>query len=194
MARGRKQRERWPEESPRGQWVRLRPIGAEDLPRLAAWDEDPEVTALTGKKFGGAGGSPQEWYRRTRSGGRIRALGIEVRGDLIGEIEVDQIDWRLGTGELRILIGEKEHWGRGYGTDALRTLLRMAFGSWGLRTVYLRVYQENHRAVRLYRRCGFTPQGVLAPSRRRGDRGPVLLMELTRERFWQYLREAVGTA
>lgn len=190
MADRTTQRGRLLQEYLDGQRVRLRPIAREDLPALHAWDEDPEIVALMGRKFQGFDESPQDWYRRMLTSRRTRALGIEVNERLIGEIELDHIDWRTGAGELRLLIGEKKYWGQGYGGDAVRTLLRLAFGPWGLQTVYLRVYQDNQRAIRLYERCGFSPQGILGPSSRRDDRGPVLLMGITRMRFIRLLRES----
>lgn len=171
----------------------LRPITAADLPTLAAWDRDPEIVALMGRKF--QDDSAQDWYRRIQAGRTCRALAVEDKGGrLIGELEVDRIDWRLGTAEVRICIGEKEYWGRGYGTDALRTLLRVAFLTWGLRALYLRVYRSNQRAVRCYLRLGFTVRGVLSPSRRRDDPDAVLLMVLTRERYLRLLAGGAGGA
>lgn len=162
----------------------LRPICPADLPRLAAWDADPEIIALMGRKFADGAETPEEWYRRVLTNRRCRVLAIETfGGDLIGEIALDRIDWRLGTAELRICIGEQAYWGRGYGTDAVRTVLQLAFGRLRLRVIYLRVYETNRRAVRCYERLGFTVQGVLAPSRRRGDTSPILLMSLSRERY-----------
>lgn len=175
-----------------GQLTALRPILPEDLAAMAEWDRDPEIVALMGQKFGTAE-TLQEWYERTQSDRSCRALSIVTReGRLIGEVELDRIDWRAGTAELRICIGDKAYWGRGYGYDALQSFLRLALGRWGLRTVYLRVYQANQRAVRLYQRLGFAVQGVLAPSRRRGDSSEVWLMAVSREQFERAMGRAVS--
>lgn len=172
----------------------LRPIAAADLPRLSRWDEDPEIIALMGRRFAAGGPSPEEWYRRVCQDRHCRVLAIETRHgrELIGELELDRIDWRQGTAELRICIGERSCWGRGFGPDALGVLLRAAFCRWGLQVLYLRVYAANVRAVRLYKRLGFTAQGVLAPSRRRGDTSAVLLMSLGRERYLRLQQEATA--
>lgn len=163
----------------------LRPITRTDLPRLSQWDEDPEIIALMGRRFSDGRPGPDEWFRRVLTDRGCRVLAIETRDgrELIGEVELDRIDWRQGSAELRICIGDRSFWGRGYGPDALTVLLRTAFRHWNLKVVYLRVYQANQRAVRLYQRLGFTRRGVLAPCWRRGDTSAVLLMSLPRERY-----------
>jgi RimJ/RimL family protein N-acetyltransferase len=58
-----------------------------------------------------------------------------------------------------ITIGEKEVWGRGYGTEATRLMLDHAFGGLGLHRVALTVFEFNERAIRAYLRCGFVVEG-----------------------------------
>lgn len=165
-----------------GSITMLRPINRSDLPILQVWDEDPEIIALMGRRF--ADQSVDEWFKSIRSGQKCRAWGIETHdGVLIGELELAHLNWRMGTTELRICIGNKAYWSRGYGTDALQTILRLAFAGMELRQVYLRVFVSNTRAVHLYERTGFRREAVLEPSVRRGDPAAVLLMNLTRERW-----------
>ncbi len=168
----------------RGSLTVLRPVRQPDLARIADWDQDPEIVALMGRKFVAGAENAQQWYQRTKADRRCRVWAIETLADreLIGEIELDRIDWRAGTAELRICIGEKAFWGHGYGRDALGCLLAQAFSYWHLKAIYLRVYQANMRAIRLYERLGFTPQGIMEPIRRRGDASAILLMSLTRTR------------
>lgn len=172
--------------------VALRPVTAADLPVLAAWDREPEIVSLMGKTFADEDGMCN-WYRRALQDRRFRALAVETRdGRLIGEVELDHIDWHKHAAELRICIGAREVWGQGYGRAALLAFLDLAFSQWGLRQVYLRVYRDNHRAVALYLSSGFVTKGMLMPSRRWRDRGPVLLMSITRERY-QRLHRATGS-
>lgn len=64
-------------------------------------------------------------------------------------------------GEMRILIGEKDLWGKGFGTDAVQTFVRGVFESTTLEEIFLRVDKENERARRCYVKAGFRPQGCV---------------------------------
>jgi len=165
-----------------GQLTRLRPLAEEDLPVLQAWDEDPTIIALMGPKFDMLPAS--EWLTTLQSQHRCFAWGIEDQtGRLIGELELDHVDWRTRSAELRICIGAEECRGRGYGTDALRTALRLAFTELALDQVYLRVFASNAPALRVYQRLGFRREAVLRPIARRHDPAPVVLMSLTRDQW-----------
>lgn len=175
-----------------GHRVILRPVRPEDLSALQAWDEDQEIVSLIGKKF-----MPEtpigEWYRQAKSDSRRRILAIETAdGRLIGDVELEQINWRSGTAEMRICIGRKAYWGKGYGTDTIRTLLEMAFERLRLAMIYLRVYESNTRAISCYERCGFVRQGVLKPGNRFLEQKNIILMTVSRERFKRRFRTAVN--
>src|SRR5204862_77624 len=70
--------------------------------------------------------------------------------------EIDPVD-RHAT--LGIVIGRKEQWGKGLGSDAVTLLCRHAFDGLGLHKVCLSCYATNERGLRLYARTGFTPEG-----------------------------------
>ncbi len=174
-----------------GRLTALRAVCAADLPRLKTWDDDPEIIALMGQRFGEI--SVQEWFQSVCAGRYCRAMAIEtLAGRLIGEVELAHVNWRTGAAELRICIGEKDCWSQGYGRDALALALQMAFREYGLRTIYLRVFASNERAVRLYERIGFRTEAMLQPSARRDDPAPVLLMDLTRVRWERFQSRRVG--
>lgn len=63
------------------------------------------------------------------------------------------------AGEVGIMIGERDCWGRGYGTDALRTLSRFAFDQMNLHRIELHVFAEHEQAIRVYERVGFRVEG-----------------------------------
>ena len=167
-----------------GRLARLRSLTREDLNSVALWDGDEEVTRFSGRKF--TKEAPEGWFSRYIRSNRTRALAIEsLDGKLIGDLELEEINWRAGTAELRITIGEKDYWNRGYGTDAVQQALRLAFVGLKLRLVYLRVYTSNVRAIRVYQNCGFSREGLLKAGSRRTGSQDILLMSLRRETFLQ---------
>lgn len=82
---------------------------------------------------------------------------------------------------FRIVIGEKDVWGQGYGTEATRLVADEAFDSMGLSEIRLEVFSHNARAISAYTRVGFEVTGEhveWVPRRKRELR--VIEMRLSR--------------
>jgi diamine N-acetyltransferase len=88
----------------------------------------------------------------------------------IGNVAWNDIDWRNGTAEYVLLIGEAERRGMGYGTEATRLMLDYAFTALGLHSVWLRVYAYNLGGLRAYAKAGFRECGRRRQAKRMGDR------------------------
>ncbi len=147
-----------------GEKVRLRPIERDDLPRFVEWFGDPEARRhlLIYLPFSLA--QEARWFENLL--GRLERqqdvmLAIETAdGVHIGNVGLHSIDWKNRAAELGILIGDKAYWSQGYGTDAIRTLLDLAFGEMNLHRVFLRVNDDNARGIRCYEKVGFQREGV----------------------------------
>ncbi|MEC0246548.1 GNAT family protein [Paenibacillus chitinolyticus] len=81
-------------------------------------------------------------------------------GRPIGITSLTQLDFKNRSAECILDIGEKEFWGKGYGTESLRLLLDYAFLELNLHRVSLRVFAFNDKAVALYEKIGFKREGV----------------------------------
>jgi RimJ/RimL family protein N-acetyltransferase len=90
-----------------------------------------------------------------------QAFAIRTLADdrLIGLIGLYTIFWPQREAFMGIQIGERDYWGRGYGTDALQALLRYAFDELNLQRVSLSFLEGNTRARRSYEKCGFKLEG-----------------------------------
>jgi RimJ/RimL family protein N-acetyltransferase len=82
----------------------------------------------------------------------------------IGVTSLINIDTKNRNAECIIDIGEKEYWGMGYGTEALKMLLDYAFLELNLHRVSLRVFSLNERAIHIYKKLGFVQEGVIRES------------------------------
>ncbi len=71
----------------------------------------------------------------------------------IGTIEL--YDIRGGSATLGIIIGERSHWGQGYGPEAIHAVLGHAFAELGLELVRLNTFGDNLRAQAAFRKVGF---------------------------------------
>jgi len=77
----------------------------------------------------------------------------------IGMIGLDGIRWTHGDAWVGIGLGERDYWGKGYGTDAMRILQRYAFEELNLHRLSLSVFEYNPRAMRSYEKAGFVVEG-----------------------------------
>lgn len=114
----------------------------------------------------------------------IRALEDDR---LIGNVDLNGIDWVASSSCVGISIGERENWGKGYGTEAMNLILHFAFESLNMRRVWLEVFEYNQRAYQSYRKCGFQEEGRLRQwMLRGGERYDLIYMGILREE-WEAL-------
>jgi RimJ/RimL family protein N-acetyltransferase len=180
----------------RGKLVRL---SAEDpdkvLEYLTKWDRDSEYWRL-------AMDEPAMWWSKQETREYIEKELMDEGTDqfffmirsleddrVIGEIGLEEVLWNHGDAWVGISIGEKDYWGKGYGTDAMRVLLRFAFTELNLHRVSLTVFEYNPRAIRSYEKAGFVHEGrEREASFRSGQRLDILLMGILREE-WERLSD-----
>lgn len=145
-----------------GTLVRPRPITREDLPRIVDWIADPEVRRYLNFYRPVSLADEERWLENLGKAANQEVFAIEtLEGRHIGNLGLHDVHPRYRTAEAGIFIGEREFWGKGYGTDAMRLLLDFGFGQLNLHRVFLHVHAGNHRAIRSYDKCGFVREGVL---------------------------------
>lgn len=104
---------------------------------------------------------------------------------LIGMIGLDGNIVPHGEAFVGIGIGERDLWGKGYGTDAMQVILRYAFRELNLRRVSLNTFGYNLRAIRSYEKSGFVQEGCQRQYMNRGgQRWDVIFMGILREEWW----------
>jgi len=171
-----------------GERVRLRPLEERDVPLLARWYGDPEVRHWTHLSEDAPHlrtvQAHRERYQHIRHDPNHVRWCIETKdGKPIGDIGLVDIHSH-GRAELSICIGEKECWSRGYGSEAIRLVLRDAFARLECRRVYLITDEDNLRAHQAFERCGFVREGLLRAHRLRYGRPlNMLIMGVLREEF-----------
>ena len=96
-----------------------------------------------------------------------RSLAVEtLDGRHIGNVMYYNIDALRREAEIGITIGDRDFWGRGYGTDTVRTLVEHILRVTGFRRVHLKTLDWNRRAQRAFEKAGFR---VCGRSRRAGN-------------------------
>lgn len=166
-----------------GEKVVLRPIEEADFSRIVHWSTLVEVNRFSDGDYPTSLEECQTWLQRSNSNRYQIRLAIVLDDRIIGDIELDQITWRSGDAELRIRIGETALWDKGYGTDAILTLLKYSFFSLNLSRIYLKVYADNLRAIRCYQKAGFKKEGRLTREIEGMGKCDIILMRILKREF-----------
>lgn len=182
----------------RGTLVRLAAESPEVMSTaFARWDRDTEFNRLADsdpvqlwsqKKV-------KEWMEKDLENDPMDAIRFSIRtladDKLIGFIGL-RPDWVQADAWVGIGIGERDYWGKGYGTDAMRLILQYAFLEANLRRVTLALHSYNSRALKSYEKAGFKVEGVLrSDTLREGRRTDGIVMGVLRAE-WQAMQEAAG--
>lgn len=142
----------------KGEKVILRPIRLSDAKRFVKWLADPLVNKFMATRRVSMREELQ-WISSLKKQKLNKAFAIDTKdGVHIGSINLSlkPQDKRAALG---VMIGDKQYWNRGLGTDAMRTILRYGFGRLRLHRISLKVYAYNPRALKVYTRLGFILEG-----------------------------------
>ncbi|MFA6495259.1 MAG: GNAT family protein [Candidatus Paceibacterota bacterium] len=145
-----------------GKKVVLRPLNKEtDLVATIRWVNDPEVTRYLNHTLPITEREECEWFDGIGKSAKSITLAIETKDDhkLIGSMGIHNIWWTSRVGTTGALIGEKEYWGRGYGTDAKMILLNYAFNTLNLQKICSTVIAFNKRSLHYSLHCGYKIEG-----------------------------------
>ena len=176
-----------------GQLVRLIIMNLdEDLKLIEEWNVDSEYQRLLDA---GAANRynfklTKEFFEKEIEG--MHAFMIQKLDDdrKIGIIELEGFNWRVGSAWVGIGIGVRELWGKGYGTDAMRIILRYGFTMLNLNRIQLDVFSINQRAMASYEKAGFKHEGHLNGNLlKAGVRYDEVFMGILR-REWEQLQTA----
>lgn len=155
------------------------------VPMYVKWINDPDVTRWLKTDPPLSVEMEHAWVDRLRRERKMTFTILTKDGRPIGNLGIEDISWRYKRATIGIMIGEKELWGKGYGTDAIMTLLRYCFEELGIRRVELITDSENLRAQRAYQKCGFKVEGVMRQYRCKDGRAvdDVIMSILSSEWF-----------
>ena len=144
-----------------GPRVHLRPLVEADAAECWPWFNDPEVRRTLAIRGLPNTEATSRAFIRGLDPGRDQAFAIVTLDGhaYVGNCALHDIHPVDRHATLGLVIGRKDHWGKGLGTEAVRLLCRYAFDELNLHRVVLSTYAINERGLRLYARVGFTVEG-----------------------------------
>jgi diamine N-acetyltransferase len=145
-----------------GERVFLRPFQKKDLIHFQRWSNDAELRRLIGEVAPMSRTDAEKWYKELLAD-KDRAWFVIVlkKGKrVIGEAGLLRMFRPFRSTDMTIIIGEKDAWGRGYGTEVGHLLLDYAFKKLRFHKISIGVVGFNKRALKFWKSLGFKKEGI----------------------------------
>ncbi len=167
---------------------RLRPIEFKDAERIFQFFNDPEIyQSLGGFRIGMSRFDVNKWIEsHSTQNANDLIWAISDLGDdtYLGHVGLYKVDYRIGSAEFGIMIGDKERWGKGIAKEILKFIIKFGFLELNLHRIELSVLANNLRALRLYESFGFVKEGVLRQYQyKNGQYIDLIIMAILRQEF-----------
>lgn len=143
--------------------IYLRPITVEDTDNILKWRNKEDVKKFFIYQKEITKEAHHNWLETKVKSGEVEQFIIveKYMERAIGSVYLQNIDYNHNKAEYGIFIGEEKLMGKGYGTIAAKRIIQYAFEELKLHRIYLRVYEENKRAIASYERAGFQREAFL---------------------------------
>lgn len=152
-----------PDERLTGSGVAIRLLTLRDCsPRYLGWLQDPEVNRFLETRWREQTlDSVREFVAATSASddSYLFAIVEASSGAHIGNLKLGPVNRHHAHADLSYFIGEKQHWGKGYATEAIALAVGFAFRRLGLNRVQAGVYEENVASARALEKAGFMLEG-----------------------------------
>jgi RimJ/RimL family protein N-acetyltransferase len=148
----------------KGKKVAFRAVEEEDLELLLEWANDPVMSNLVvGWSFPLSMANQKEWFARSLKNPHTQRFIVESYEDgVIGLTGLWEIDWHNRHALTAVKLGAENIRGKGYGTDAILTLMSYAFFDVGLNRLWGAMLPYNIPSYKAYvERCGWRVEGIL---------------------------------
>lgn len=180
-----------------GDKVALGPIHKKLIPDMLRWENDFAVTVLSGDPIRPVTlESIAARYEQESKEINPRSVEFAIyeraTSRCIGTAGLRHINKTHRNAEFGIMIGEKDCWGKGYGTETTILVLDYAFTVLGLHNILLSTYGYNERAVRAYTRAGFRVIGRQREAARQGNQVyDIIIMDCLATEFRNPLKRVI---
>lgn len=146
-----------------GDTVRLVPLDKQrHLENALSWFNDPAITAwLETGDWPLTRGTEEEFFRAAErpDKGSVQFAVETLDGDHVGFSGLRSIDWQSRVAVSGSVIGRRDLWGGGLGTDSARVRTKYAFEVLGLRMLIATVIADNRRSMGMLQTVGYDEVG-----------------------------------
>ncbi|AMW33175.1 Protein N-acetyltransferase, RimJ/RimL family [Fervidobacterium changbaicum] len=169
-----------------GKLATLRPMEVSDAQKFVQLINDEKTKEYLSLVFPMNQFLEEEWIKKNAISHNQANFSIEAGDNLIGSAGLMGIDWVARSAEYGIAIFDPNYWNKGIGTEVTQMMLRYAFEYLNLNRVWLRVFENNQRAIRVYEKCGFIQEGRMRQARYlKGQYFDVIIMSILADEYWR---------
>ena len=169
-----------------GYRIFLRELRESDAEQMLKTSKNEEIRYMTGTKHTLTIDMIKDYIEKVSKDPSRFDFAICLKEDetMIGDLSIFDIDEDDRKAYFRIALSTIGLTGKGYGTEAIKTVLPFVFEDLGLNRLQLEVYNHNPRAIRAYEKCGFVKEGVLRKSLRyNGKYSDEIIMAMLKEDY-----------
>ncbi|MDR1031003.1 MAG: GNAT family N-acetyltransferase [Treponema sp.] len=164
----------------------LSPLDIGDAEKYVAWLNDREVTIHLTFYSRVISIANEKTFLENLSEDHHYAIIDKSTDESIGTCGFVKIDHLNQTADIGIVIGNKNYWNKGYGSEALTLLLDYGFKALNFHTIGLTVYEFNTRAMASYKKVGFKITGKRREALKRGNETyDILYMDILCNEFYE---------
>lgn len=149
-----------------GKLVNLWSIESFDLTLTREWLLDSELVGLCAvSPYLSSGFELDQWHQRLLNDPLLKVFAIKTKDGLhIGNIELSGWDVRASSAEIGLFLGNKQYRCKGYGRDAINTVLTFSFMEFNLHRIFARIASFNENGITFFKSSGFVEEGRLRES------------------------------
>lgn len=168
-----------------GEICYLTPVSSEFIDKYYLWINDPKVTNTLIINPPMILEQEEKWFELLISRKNTYLFNIMTNDNkIIGNTGMHNINSVDRNADFGIMIGEKDYWGKGYGTEVTKLMLIYGFYHLNLHSIYLNVYSYNKKGIRAYEKAGYKQDGVIRQNKfYKGVYKDTILMSVIRDEW-----------
>jgi RimJ/RimL family protein N-acetyltransferase len=124
-----------------------------------SWLNNKDVTQYSEQRFRNHTISTQKIFLKKKlSDTNNKLFGIYInlkKSTMIGVLELSNISFIHKFCNLSYMIGDKNFWGKGFASIAIKKAIRIAFLKYKIKTIIASVYSNNIRSIKLLKKNKF---------------------------------------
>ena len=141
-----------------GNLAYLRPLSLEDVTdNYITWMNDYEIVKYTESRFMLHTRQSIEEFVSNANNANTHTFAIIAKDsdEHIGNIKLGCINWHHRYGDVGLIIGRKEYFGRGIATECIQLITEYAFTHLSLHKVWCGIYEPNIGSLRAFQKAGW---------------------------------------